>query len=158
MILCLIIKFLTEKLYDIYQNSLIKGAILIVIVCRYGSWIYNYLCNQCLSPLSCEFKPCSWRNVLDTTLCDKICQWHATGPWFFLGTLVSSTNKTDCHDITEILLTVALITITLTLKIKRFEIEFCFSSIIKSSNTQSALLSSFSRKQFVWEKKCHNNV
>jgi hypothetical protein len=31
-----------------------------------------------------------------------------TGWWFFLGTLVSSTNKTDGHDITEILLKVAL--------------------------------------------------
>ena len=35
--------------------------------------------------------------------------------WFSPGTLVSSTNKTDCHDITEILLKVALNTITLTL-------------------------------------------
>jgi hypothetical protein len=26
------------------------------------------------------------------------------GQWFSPGTLVSSTNKTDCHDITEILL------------------------------------------------------
>jgi hypothetical protein len=32
----------------------------------------------------------------------------------FPQTLVSSTNKTDCHDITEILLKVALNTITLT--------------------------------------------
>ena len=23
---------------------------------------------------SCEFEPCSWRDVLDTTLCDKVCQ------------------------------------------------------------------------------------
>ena len=46
-----------------------------------------------------------------TTLCDKICQWHATGQWFSPGPLVSSTNKTDCHDITEILLKVALNTI-----------------------------------------------
>jgi hypothetical protein len=22
----------------------------------------------------CEFEPCSWRGVLDTTLCDKVCQ------------------------------------------------------------------------------------
>jgi hypothetical protein len=36
------------------------------------------------------------------------------GRWFSLGTPVSSTNKTDCHDITEILLKVALNTITLT--------------------------------------------
>jgi len=34
---------------------------------------------------------------------------------FSLGTLVSSTNKTDSHDITEILLKVALNTINLTL-------------------------------------------
>jgi hypothetical protein len=33
--------------------------------------------------------------------------------WFSPGTLVSSTNKTDRHDITEILLKVALNTITL---------------------------------------------
>ena len=35
------------------------------------------------------------RGVLDTTLCDKVCQWLATGQWFSLGTPVSSTNKTD---------------------------------------------------------------
>ena len=33
---------------------------------------------------------------------------------FTLGTLVSSTNKTDCHDINEILLKVALYTINQT--------------------------------------------
>jgi hypothetical protein len=36
-----------------------------------------------------------------------------TGRWFSPGTPVSSTNKTDCHDITEILLIVALNTINL---------------------------------------------
>ena len=30
----------------------------------------------------------------DTTLYDKVCQWLATGRWFFLGTPVCSTNKT----------------------------------------------------------------
>ena len=38
-------------------------------------------------------------------LCDKVCQWRAT----------SSTNKTDRHDITEILLKVALNTIKQTM-------------------------------------------
>ena len=38
-----------------------------------------------------------------------ICQW------FSLGTPISSTNKTDRHDITEILLKVVLSTIPLTL-------------------------------------------
>jgi hypothetical protein len=41
------------------------------------------------------------RDVLDTTLCDKVCQWLATGQWFSLGTTFSSTNKTDHHDITD---------------------------------------------------------
>ena len=48
------------------------------------------------------------QGVLNTTLCDKVCQWLATGQWFSLGTPVSSTNKTDHHDIAEILLKVAL--------------------------------------------------
>ena len=41
-----------------------------------------------------EFESRSFRGVLDTTLCDKVCA----------GSPVSSTNKTDRHDITEILL------------------------------------------------------
>jgi hypothetical protein len=55
------------------------------------------------------------RGVLDTTLCDKVCQWLAAGQWFSLGTRVSSINKTDRQDINEILLKVVLNTITLTL-------------------------------------------
>jgi hypothetical protein len=39
------------------------------------------------------------------------------GQWFSLGTPVSSTNKTDRHDIPEIFLKVALNTITLTLSL-----------------------------------------
>jgi len=40
----------------------------------------------------------------------EVSQWLATGRWFYLGTPVSSTNKTDHHDIhvAEILLKVAL--------------------------------------------------
>ena len=79
----------------------------------YCSWIYNYLCNQCLSPLTLWVRIPLRRGVLDTTLCDKVCQWLAAGQWFSLGTRVSSTIKTDCHDITEILLKMALNAITL---------------------------------------------
>ena len=39
----------------------------------------------------------------------------ATGLWFSLGTRISSINKTDRHNIAEILLKVALNTISLTL-------------------------------------------
>ena len=69
----------------------------------YGSWIYNYICNQWLLPLML------WARISTrarrTTLCDKVCQWLATGP------PMSHTNKTERHDITEILLKVALSTI-----------------------------------------------
>ena len=47
-----------------------------------------------------------------------------TGRWFSPGTLVSSTNKTDRHDITEILLKVVLNTITLTSNTYTIEIYF----------------------------------
>ena len=51
------------------------------------------------------------QGVLDTTLCEKVCQ--TTGQWFSPDTPVSFTNKTDRHDIAEILLKVTLNTITL---------------------------------------------
>jgi hypothetical protein len=57
---------------------------------------------------NCEFDQRSWQGVLDTTLYDQVCQWLATGCWFSPGT---STNNTDSHDMTEILLKVALKTI-----------------------------------------------
>ena len=40
------------------------------------------------------------RGVLDTILCDKVCQCLATGQWLSQSNLVASTNKTDRHDIT----------------------------------------------------------
>ena len=64
---------------------------------------------------SCEFEPRSCRGILDTTLCNKVYQWLATGRWFSPGTPVSSTNKTDRHNIAEILLRVALNTINQTI-------------------------------------------
>jgi hypothetical protein len=61
-------------------------------------------------PMQSETLP-RW-DILDTTLCDKVCQWLATGLWFSMGTSVSYNNKTDRHDIAEILLKVALNIIT----------------------------------------------
>jgi hypothetical protein len=55
-----------------------------------------------------------WRGVLDTTLCDKVCQGLVACRWFFPATPVSSINKADRHNITGILLKVAFNTITLT--------------------------------------------
>jgi hypothetical protein len=70
--------------------------------------IYEMVCHQWLSPLTLWVRILLSRGVLDTTLCDKVCQWFAAGQWFTLGTSVSSTNEADRHDKTEILLKVAL--------------------------------------------------
>ena len=72
----------------------------------YDSWIYNYLCNQCLSPLMLWVRISIIARYI--TLCDKGCQWLATCRWFSPRPWVSFINKTDRHDITEILLKVAL--------------------------------------------------
>ena len=72
----------------------------------HGSWIYNYMCNQCLSPLRL------WGWILLKARCTR---YNIMCQWFSPGTRISSTNKTDRHNITEILLKVALNTITLTL-------------------------------------------
>jgi hypothetical protein len=88
--------------------SVCLGAVVIFIVVGFTT-IYA------ISAFHCEFEFRSLRGVLDTTLCDEVCQWLATNQWFSPGTPVSSTNKTDHHDIAEILLKVALNTINLNL-------------------------------------------
>ena len=98
----------------------------------YGSWIYNYLCNQCRSPLKLWVRIPLRRSVLDTTVCDQLCQWLAAGRWFFSGTPISSTNKTCRHvDMTEILLKVALNTINPNLMVSTEElVQSEFSDIM----------------------------
>jgi hypothetical protein len=86
----------------------------------HGSWIYIYLFNQCLSPLMCVRISIRARC---TPICDKVCQWLATSRWFSPGPSVSSTNKTDRHDITEILLKVTLSTIKQTNKQTYYQFE-----------------------------------
>ena len=73
------------------------------------SWIYNYLYNRCLSSLMLWVRiPLRARC---TTLCDNVCQWLAAGRWFSPYIPVSCSYKTNRHDITEIVLKVALSTI-----------------------------------------------
>ena len=74
----------------------------------------------------CEFESRSCRCVLDTTLC----QWLSTGLWVSSGTHVSSTNKNDHHDTTEIFLKVALNTNILTLTLSWIQnAEYIINSI-----------------------------
>jgi hypothetical protein len=100
----------------------------------YGSWIYN-----CLSPLTLWVRIALRRDVLDTTLCYKLCQWLATSQWFSPGTPVSSTNETDHLDITDILLKVALNTITwILIYLQSYDYakyKMVVNSIFKEKNT-----------------------
>ena len=74
-----------------------------------GSWIYNYLCNQCISPLTL------WVRIPLMERCTRYnIMWYKNSVTCGRS-VVSSTNKTNRHDITEILLEVSLNTITLTL-------------------------------------------
>jgi hypothetical protein len=67
-----------------------------VVVVWQLDYIYNYLYNQCLSPVVSSNPVHDW----------------CTGRWY---SQVSTTNKTDCQHIIEILLKVVLNTITLTI-------------------------------------------
>jgi hypothetical protein len=113
----------TDKLYHImlYQLCYLgiwvlypKELLLISDLCRGHRGLDNMevgistTCNQCLLPLTLWVRIQLGQGVLYTILSDKVCQWLATGRWFSLSTPVSSTNKTDCHDLTEILLKVVL--------------------------------------------------
>jgi hypothetical protein len=59
-----------------------------------------------LSPLTLWVRTLLRWGVLNTTLCDKVCQWLSAGQWFSQGPPVYSNNKTNCNDKTEILLKV----------------------------------------------------
>ena len=59
-------------------------------------------------------------------ICDKVCQCLATGQGISPDTPVSSTNKIGHHDITEILLKMALSAINLIIS-KQITINVCFN-------------------------------
>jgi hypothetical protein len=91
---------------------------------------------------SCEFEPRSWRGVLDTTLCDKVCQWLVTGRWFYPDIQVSSSNKNNSHDMTEILLKVSLNTINHTYlwsKSKYLLCRYILQPLIMTSSSSKML-------------------
>jgi hypothetical protein len=94
-------------IYSMLSYLTLRSKVMIIydmgVYCVRDRMVVGFITNhkQCLSSLTL------W-GVLDTTLFDKVCRWLATGLEFFPDTLVSSTNKTDRHDIAEILLKVAL--------------------------------------------------
>ena len=66
--------FQMEKSVPITTNDcMVVGFTITYVISAYHHW--------------CELELCIWHGLLDTTLCDKVCQWLATGRWFSPGTL-----------------------------------------------------------------------
>jgi hypothetical protein len=121
------ISFYSTMTYQFLINYDLSVFIQLWPISFYSTMTYQFLFNYDLSVFlkecrccdrmlvefttTCDFKPCSWQGVLDTTLCDKVCQWLTTSRWFSPCTLVSSFNKTDRLEITYSLLKVASNTI-----------------------------------------------
>ena len=114
----------------------------------YGSWIYNYLCNQCLLPLQL------WVGIPLMARCTQCnIMWYSlsvTSRWFSPGT---STNKTGGNNITEICLKVALIAITLTPNPNAFGF-FC---VDQSSNNQICIIMDWINKNVVYRNHRNEN-
>jgi hypothetical protein len=72
--------------------------------------------------------------IIEKAASDKVYQLLAHGRWFYPGTPASSTNKTGRHDITEILLKVALTTKNkkkiIINQFSRFSIISCFLEFV----------------------------
>jgi len=82
---------LREIVLSIYRGRRGRNRMVVGFTTTCAISVYHHWC--------CKFEFRSCRGVLDTTLCDKVCQWLAAGRWYSLGTPVSSNNKTDLHDI-----------------------------------------------------------
>jgi hypothetical protein len=85
-----------------------------------------------------NFGNCVSQLWYDTALCDTNCQLFATGQCFSPGTPVSSTNKTDPHDIKEIL--VYLIGKYIMHKLTHFVIYFKCSTVPQTAISEIATI------------------
>jgi hypothetical protein len=79
------------------------GFSLSIIIWRIGGGGLRFLCSgtQKFSWRPCLLPQMLWVRMSPrarcTILCDKVCQWLATGRWFSPGPLVSFTYKNDRH-------------------------------------------------------------
>ena len=93
----------------------------------HGNWIYNYLCNQCILPLTLWVRiPLMARWTRYNIMCLSLSVISA-GRWFSPSTPISSTNETDRHYIAEVFLNMVwkIITIILTIHWCCWNIAIC---------------------------------
>jgi hypothetical protein len=113
---CIILLYILYQRYE--NNSLFKASV------ELTTSLLGCMQSVPITTKIVSSNPTHGNVVLDTTLCHKICQWLATSLWFSPVTPDSSTNKTGHHEITEILLKVALNTINLNLIRTRIKKNF----------------------------------
>jgi hypothetical protein len=75
---------------------------------------------MCKSPLTFWVRIALRRCMLNATLWYKFCQWLVAGRWFSLGTPLSSTNKSDSHDVDRYEITISQMTIYMLLFTEMF--------------------------------------
>ena len=78
------------------------------------------------------------QDVLDTAMCDEVCQWLATSLWVSLSYPVFPIKKTDRNDIAEILFKVT--TTTMNLNQNQTWSSFCTPYIVLVDITFSMIL------------------
>ena len=125
------LQFIYTILFPINGQFLTNSPLIISL--PYGSWIYHYLCNQCLPPLKLWVRTPLRRDVFDTTLCDSFCTRSVIFSCFF-------TNKTLPRHITEILLKVALNTITSNLNTSPRVYKLCIAFFLSLYDITEILL------------------
>jgi hypothetical protein len=81
-----------SKSIQIHHENKIRSAIKIhintknvAIVAMHDHMVVGFTTTYAISTYHhwfCELKSCSWGGVLNTTICDEVCQWLATDLWF----------------------------------------------------------------------------
>ena len=108
--------FVSINIFRLVEKKHNNGINIFINIAKLGPTKLDPLHHQCFKKFCVGILENSGMCLYCTTLasiwslCDKVCQWLATGRWFSPGVPVSS-NRTDRHDITEILLKIALSTI-----------------------------------------------
>ena len=69
----------TKDIFRIVQKHTKQVGVVVIVL-----WLDLQLSVQSvpITTKAVSSNPGSWRGILDTTLCDKVCHWLATGRWF----------------------------------------------------------------------------
>ena len=86
-------RWLTESTYHIWHELRYDG-----LKFRRFTTITNSNFSSEILSVHATGSDVYWQGVLDTTLCDQVCQWLATGQWFFGYSGLTTINQTLKHN------------------------------------------------------------